>query len=521
MSCFGPLRGLWALEQTLKGRKESAPKGSYVARLFSDPSLLRSKIMEEAEEVCDASKPENIAWEVADLLFFAMTKCVANGVTLADVEAQLDKRAKKISRRKGDAKPKWTNNTTTEAAVVQKAEKMGDAPTIKTLPPAPEDTRIKMRIYNAKSLSTTKRTALLSRPIQKTDQIMPIVKTIIDAVRSRGDAALLEYTAKFEKATNLKSPVLKAPFPEHLMSLPDSTKKAIDIAFENIRTFHAAQLDPPKHVQTMPGITCSRFARPIERVGLYVPGGTAVLPSTAMMLGVPALVAGCKNIQLATPPRPDGTVVPEIVYIASKVGASGIVLAGGAQAVAALAYGTESVEKCDKIFGPGNQFVTAAKMAVQSDASALVGVDLPAGPSEVLVVADESANPKFVASDLLSQAEHGADSMVVLVAIGLSEPRLKEVEDEIHRQASLLPRGNIVVKALANSYVIQFDTLAEAMEFTNDYAPEHLILYTSESSKVVDMVQNAGSVFVGAWSPVSCGDYASGTNHVSLHKELD
>jgi phosphoribosyl-ATP pyrophosphohydrolase/phosphoribosyl-AMP cyclohydrolase/histidinol dehydrogenase len=213
---------------------------------------------------------------------------------------------------------------------------------------------------------------------------MPIVQSIIDAVKTRGDTALLEYTAKFEKAT-LKSPVLKAPFPPNLMALPSSTKQAIDTAFENIKTFHSAQLDTPKHVQTMPGITCSRFARPIERVGLYVPGGTAVLPSTAMMLGVPALVAGCKNIQFATPPRADGSVVPEIVYIASKVGATGIVLAGGAQAVAALAYGTESVEKCDKIFGPGNQFVTAAKMAVQSDAAALVGVDLPAGPSEVLV----------------------------------------------------------------------------------------------------------------------------------------
>ena len=347
--------------------------------------------MEEADEVCDASEPKDIAWEVADLMFFALTKCVANNVSLADVEAQLNKRAKKITRRKGDAKPKWTapqNNakgSMSEGTAVEKAETLGDAPVTKTLPPSSEDTRIKMRVYQSNSLSSKERSALLSRPIQTTAQIMPIVQTIIDAVKSRGDAALLEYTAKFEKATNLKTPTLKAPFPAELMTLPDSTKKAIDVAFENIRTFHAAQLDTPKHVQTMPGITCSRFARPIERVGLYVPGGTAVLPSTAMMLGVPALVAGCKNIQFATPPRSDGTVVPEIVYIASKVGATGIVLAGGAQAVAAMAYGTETVEKCDKIFGPGNQFVTAAKMCVQSDAAALVGVDLPAGPSEVLV----------------------------------------------------------------------------------------------------------------------------------------
>jgi phosphoribosyl-ATP pyrophosphohydrolase / phosphoribosyl-AMP cyclohydrolase / histidinol dehydrogenase len=386
MSCFGPSKGLSQLEKTLQARRETAPKGSYVARLFSDPSLLRSKIMEEAEEVCDATEPKDIAWEVADLLFFAMTKCVANGVSFADVEAQLDKRAKKISRRKGDAKPKWTEQKPNDSPSEAKALEKADAPVTKTLPPTSEETRIKMRVYNSKSISASERTALLSRPIQKTTQIMPIVQTIIDAVRSRGDTAILEYTAKFEKATTLKSPVLKAPFPKELMDLPDATKKAIDTAFENIRMFHSAQLDSPKHVETMPGITCSRFARPIERVGLYVPGGTAVLPSTAMMLGVPALVAGCKTIQFATPPRSDGSVVPEIVYIAHKVGATGIVLAGGAQAVAALAYGTESVAKCDKIFGPGNQFVTAAKLAVQSDSAALVGVDLPAGPSEVLVL---------------------------------------------------------------------------------------------------------------------------------------
>jgi phosphoribosyl-ATP pyrophosphohydrolase / phosphoribosyl-AMP cyclohydrolase / histidinol dehydrogenase len=380
MSCFGPSRGLSHLEETLKSRLESAPKGSYVARLFSDPTLLRAKIMEEAEEVCDATEPKDIAWEVADLLFFALTKCVANGVSIADVEAQLDKRSSKISRRKGDAKPKWTaQSTSTEPE---------PASNQKPLEPARESqsaAKFKMAVYDSKSLSSTKMTSLLSRPIRKNTEIMPVVQNIIDQVKSRGDAALLEYTAKFEKATDLKSPVLEAPFHPTLMALPESTKAAIDVAFENIRKFHAAQLDSPKHVETMPGILCSRFARPIEKVGLYVPGGTAVLPSTAMMLGVPALVAGCKSIQFATPPRSDGTVVPEIVYIASKVGAKRIVLAGGAQAVGALAYGTERVEKVDKIFGPGNQFVTAAKLAVQSDATALVGVDLPAGPSEVLV----------------------------------------------------------------------------------------------------------------------------------------
>lgn len=385
ISCFGQLKGLAQLEKTLKSRLECAPKGSYVARLFSDPGILRSKIMEEADEVCEATQPKDIAWEVADLLFFAITKCIANGVSLSDVEAQLDKRAKKITRRKGDTKPKWSSETrvqisTTNAPEIR--EKHEEAPKTKGTPP---ETKIRMQVYDAMSLTVSERTALLHRPIQKTTQIMPIVQNIVEAIKSRGDKALLEYTAKFERVTNLKSPVLEAPFALELMALSESTKHAIDVAFENIRTFHAAQLDAPKHVQTLPGVTCSRFARPIERVGLYVPGGTAVLPSTAMMLGIPALVAGCKSIQFATPPRSDGSVVPEIVYIASKVGAKRIILAGGAQAVAALAYGTETVEKCDKIFGPGNQYVTAAKMAVQSDAAALVGVDLPAGPSEVLV----------------------------------------------------------------------------------------------------------------------------------------
>ena len=382
-SCFGSYTGLSALEQTLKARKEGAPEGSYVARLFSDPALLRSKIMEEAEEVCDANTSKDIAWEVADLLFFAMTKCVANGVSLTDVEAQLDKRANKVTRRKGDAKPRWTEQPK-ETSGTTVTEKPKDKVVIPTPAPSSTETRIKMPVYSAKTLSSSAKKALLSRPIQKTAQIMPVVQSIIDTVKSKGDLALLEYTAKFEKA-NLSSPALSAPFPPELMDLPESTRNAIDTAFANIKTFHASQLDGPKHVQTMPGITCSRFPRPIEKVGLYVPGGTAVLPSTAMMLGIPALVAGCKNIQFATPPRQDGTVVPEIVYIAHKVGASKIVLAGGAQAIAALAYGTESVEKCDKIFGPGNQYVTAAKLCVQSDASALVGVDLPAGPSEVLV----------------------------------------------------------------------------------------------------------------------------------------
>jgi phosphoribosyl-ATP pyrophosphohydrolase/phosphoribosyl-AMP cyclohydrolase/histidinol dehydrogenase len=266
-------------------------------------------------------------------------------------------------------------------------------------------------------------------------------------------------------------------------------------------------------VETMPGVTCSRFSRPIERVGLYVPGGTAILPSTALMLGVPAQVAGCKKIVIASPPRADGSITPEIVYVAHKIGAESIVLAGGAQAVAALAYGTESVTKVDKILGPGNQFVTAGKMMVANDTSAGVSIDMPAGPSEVLVIADATANAAFVASDLLSQAEHGVDSQVVLIAVGLDEQQLSAIEDELHSQAIALPRVDIVRDAIAHSVTLVVKDIEEAMDLSNVYAPEHLILQVADAEKVVDMVENAGSVFVGPWTPESVGDYSAGVNH--------
>jgi phosphoribosyl-ATP pyrophosphohydrolase/phosphoribosyl-AMP cyclohydrolase/histidinol dehydrogenase len=312
--------------------------------------------------------------------------------------------------------------------------------------------------------------------------------------------------------------VLRAPFPPELMELKPETREAIDISFENIRKFHAAQKeDKPLKVETMPGVVCSRFARPIERVGLYVPGGTAVLPSTALMLGVPAMVAGCKRIVLATPPRSNGKVTPEVVYAAHKVGAEMIVLAGGAQAVAAMAYGTESVTKVDKILGPGNQFVTAAKMHVSNDTNAGVSIDMPAGPSEVLVIADATSNPAFVASDLLSQAEHGVDSQVILIAVGMNETQLAAVEDELHKQANALPRVDIVRGAIEHSLTLACATIEEAMELSNQYAPEHLILQIENAEKVVDMVENAGSVFIGEWTPESVGDYSAGVNH-SLRK---
>lgn len=302
------------------------------------------------------------------------------------------------------------------------------------------------------------------------------------------------------------------------MQLSKETIEAIDISFENIRKFHSAQKDDkPLVVETMPGVVCSRFVRPIEKVGLYVPGGTAVLPSTTMMLGVPAMVAGCKSIVIASPPRADGSISPEIVYVAHKVGAESIVLAGGAQAVAAMAYGTESVTKVDKILGPGNQFVTAAKMVVSNDTSAGVSIDMPAGPSEVLVIADKSADPAFVASDLLSQAEHGVDSQVVLIAVDLSEKELQAIEDELHAQAIALPRVDIVRGAIEHSVTLVVKDIHEGMRLSNLYAPEHLILQVENAQTVANMVENAGSVFIGPWTPESVGDYSAGVNH-SLRK---
>ncbi|KAL7791358.1 histidinol dehydrogenase domain-containing protein [Trichoderma ceciliae] len=506
--CFGELTGIARLEQTLKSRKESAPAGSYTARLFSDEKLLRAKIMEEAEELCDAKTPEEIAFEAADLIYFALTRAVGAGVSVAAIAASLDAKGLKVKRRTGDAKGKW-------------AEREGIKPSAPAAPAKPVEAekaksdRIAMQRIDAVSATEAELLETLKRPSQKSpDAILKIVTPIIEDVRKNGDKAVLSYTHKFERATSLTSPVLKAPFPEEMMQLPAETIKAIDISFENIRKFHAAQKDDRTlQVETMPGVVCSRFSRPIERVGLYVPGGTAVLPSTALMLGVPAMVAGCKKIVLASPPRADGSVTPEIIYAAHKVGAESIVLAGGAQAVAAMAYGTESVTKVDKILGPGNQFVTAAKMHVSNDTNAGVGIDMPAGPSEVLVIADKDANPAFVASDLLSQAEHGVDSQVILIAVDLTEEQLKAIEDEVHNQAIALPRVDIVRGSIAHSVSVLVKTIDEAMRISNEYAPEHLILQIKDAAKVVDLVMNAGSVFIGEWTPESVGDYSAGVNH--------
>ncbi|KAI8181685.1 Histidine biosynthesis trifunctional protein [Colletotrichum sp. SAR 10_86] len=510
--CFGDLSGIPRLEQTLQSRKQSAPAGSYTARLFSDEKLLRAKIMEEAEELCDAKTKEEVAFEAADLIYFALTKAVSAGVSLADIERNLDAKAFKVKRRTGNAKGKWA-----EKEGIQTTPAPAAAPAPAPTPAAKEksEERITMRRYDLSKSSASEIDEVLKRPSQKSpDAILNIVRPIIDEVRKGGDKAVLSYTHRFEKATSLTSPVLKAPFPKEAMQLSPESIKAIDISFENIRKFHAAQKeDKPLKVETMPGVVCSRFSRPIERVGLYVPGGTAVLPSTALMLGVPAMVAGCQKIVFASPPRADGSLTPEIVYVAHKVGAESIVLAGGAQAVAAMAYGTESCTKVDKILGPGNQFVTAAKMFVSNDTNAGVSIDMPAGPSEVLVIADKDANPAFVASDLLSQAEHGVDSQVVLIAIDLNEEQLQAIEDELHNQAMALPRVDIVRGSIAHSVTIQVKTVDEAMRISNDYAPEHLILQLKDAEKVTEQVMNAGSVFIGEWTPESVGDYSAGVNH--------
>lgn len=493
--------GLCKLDNTLAKRFESAPEGSYTKRLFNDDNLLKAKLKEELDELIEADSKEEVAWEAADLIYFAMVKCIKQGVRLADIERNLDIKSDKVTRRKGDAKPAYLES---------KKE------------PAPEPVATPVEEYKMEAIEVNKNTPesvlskALTRPVQRTADIMKLVLPIIQKVQKEGDKALLELTAKFDGVT-LESPVLNAPFPQELMNITEDMKKAIDISISNIEKFHAAQMPKEKvmTIETSPGVYCSRFAKPIENVGLYVPGGTAVLPSTAMMLGVPAKVAGCSNIVIASPPARDtGKLTPEVVYVAHKLGASCIVMAGGAQAVTAMAYGTESVVKCDKILGPGNQFVTAAKMYVQNDTQALCSIDMPAGPSEVLVIADGKADADFVASDLLSQAEHGVDSQVILIGVDLTKEKLAEFEEAVRRQAEVLPRKEIVAKCLAHSYSLLVSSYEEAFELSNKYAPEHLILQIENAESFVpDYVQNAGSVFVGALSPESCGDYSSGTNH--------
>jgi len=372
-----------------------------------------------------------------------------------------------------------------------------------------DSTAAELKTYRLSDLTEAQKESISARPRIDFSKIQDIVGPIVEAVRTEGDAAVRELTLKFDRCELDETCVRleDVPWPE---GIPKEVTDAFDVAYENIKRFHEAQAQEELVVETMPGVTCRRMSRAIGAVGLYVPGGTAILPSSALMLAVPAKVAGCKTIVLATPPRQDATISPEVLYCAKKVGVTHLLKAGGAQAVAAMAHGTETCPKVDKIAGPGNQFVTAAKMVLQNS-EAMVGIDMPAGPSEVLVIADGGADPSHVAADLLSQAEHGADSQSVLVAMaGCS---VAAVQRELKQQCDLLPRNEMAVKALSHSFIVQVDTLEDACAFSNIYAPEHLIVNVEDAERCLDMVENAGSVFLGRWTPESVGDYASGTNH--------
>ena len=349
---------------------------------------------------------------------------------------------------------------------------------------------------------------ILKRPVMNTENLFDTVRSVIDRVKEEGDRAVLDYEEKFDKVVLASLAVSEEEQQEAENLVSEDLKAAIRLAKQNIETFHAAQRFEGKKVQTQPGVTCWQKAVAIEKVGLYIPGGTAPLFSTVLMLAVPARIAGCKEIVLCTPPGRDGKVHPAVLFAAKVAGVNRIFKAGGIQAIAAMAYGTESVPKVYKIFGPGNQYVTAAKQLVSLRD---VAIDMPAGPSEVEVLADETANPIFVAADLLSQAEHGVDSQAILITTSVELQQA--VKEEVERQLALLPRKEIAEESLANSKLIVVDSMTEAIELTNAYAPEHLIIETEDYLSVAERIVNAGSVFLGSLTPESAGDYASGTNH--------
>ncbi len=350
--------------------------------------------------------------------------------------------------------------------------------------------------------------AILQRPVIDTESLEGAVSEVLRNVKAHGDEALRIYTERFDGLRLESLQVREAEIEAASGTLPEPLKVAIQTAKGNIERFHSLQAETPDPVETMPGVRCWRKSVPIEKVGLYIPGGTAPLFSTVLMLAVPARLAGCREIVLCTPPRKDGSVHPAILYTANLVGVTRIFKVGGAQAIAALAYGTEAIPAVYKIFGPGNQYVTAAKQLVSRQG---VAIDMPAGPSEVLVCADETAKPAFAAADLLSQAEHGVDSQVVLVTFSVD--MAKAVQAEVDKQLQALPRRDIARKALESSCAIVVPDRDTAVEIINAYAPEHLILSVKEAEQMGEQVVNAGSVFLGNYTPESVGDYASGTNH--------
>ncbi|MET0661091.1 MAG: histidinol dehydrogenase [Steroidobacteraceae bacterium] len=371
---------------------------------------------------------------------------------------------------------------------------------------------LQLAIHNWAALSAEKRLEALRRPAQSSSATMQAqVAAIVADVRARGDAALSEYTSKYDGAELSAFKVNAAEFAAAEQALNAAQHAALQRAIGNVRRFHEAQRSAPLQIETSPGVVCERHFIPLEAVGLYVPAGTAPLPSAAIMLAVPASIAGCDRRALCTPPRRDGTADPAVLVAAKACGVTDVFKIGGAQAVAAMAYGTASVPKVDKIFGPGNAWVTAAKLLVSNDPNG-AALDLPAGPSEVLVIADDGANAEFVASDLLAQAEHSVDAQAVLVA--LSPAFAQKVIEELDRQLQTLSRVQTLAEAIRNTRIFVVDSLDAALALSNAYAPEHLILQIREPRSALSKVRHAGSVFLGQWTPETMGDYCSGTNHV-------
>lgn len=362
-------------------------------------------------------------------------------------------------------------------------------------------------IRNFASISPAQRQEWLSRPVLDTSMLEQKVADILRTVRDGGDEAVRHFTLQFDKVAPETLQVSEEELAQ--VEVDIALRDAIHQAHRNIEAFHRTQYQAMEAVETMPGVRCWRKAVAIEKVGLYIPGGTAPLFSTLLMLGIPAKLAGCKEIVLCSPPDAQGRLHPAILYAAKVVGVTKIYKAGGVQAIGAMAYGTETIPAVYKIFGPGNQYVTCAKQLIQKDG---IAIDMPAGPSEVAVYADENANPEFVAADLLSQAEHGPDSQVVLVC--LSSRMAELVQDAVQRQLALLPRADVAARALASSRLFIAKGAGQAMDLLNEYAPEHLILACDDADELAGKVVNAGSVFIGHFSPESVGDYASGTNHV-------
>ncbi|BCK14193.1 histidinol dehydrogenase [Vibrio mimicus] len=365
-----------------------------------------------------------------------------------------------------------------------------------------------MRTVVWQSLSEAQQESILERPaITEGANITAAVAQVIAKVRSEGDAALFELTEKFDRVKPASLRVSREEMDAAAARLSETMKQALEQAYNNISKFHKAQKAQPIKVETMPGVVCEQVTRPINKVGLYIPGGSAPLPSTVLMLGVPAQIAGCRKVVLCSPPP----IADEILYVAKLCNIDEVYNLGGGQAIAAMAYGTETVTKVDKIFGPGNAYVTEAKRQVSNDFRG-AAIDMPAGPSEVLVIADETADADFIAADLLSQAEHGPDSQVVLVTP--SPVLADQVTDAVQKQLKALSRASIAEKALASSLIIIAESLTQAVSISNYYGPEHLIVQTRNPRELVPLLDNAGSIFLGDWSPESVGDYASGTNHV-------